>query len=69
MRAARRLNISQPPLTRKLKALEDELGAPLFERSARGMTPTPAGLRFVGLARAILASVEDARRAVTVSGG
>jgi DNA-binding transcriptional LysR family regulator len=64
-RAARRLHISQPPLTRRLRALEDELGALLFERSARGMTPTPAGAAFLPRARAILASVEAARRSVS----
>ena len=64
VRAARRLHISQPPLTRKLRALEEELGTELFERRASGMTPTPAGRLFVERARAILASVEDARRVV-----
>ncbi len=64
MRAAQRLHISQPPLTRRLRALEDELGAALFVRGARGMTPTPAGERFIERARAILASVDDARHAV-----
>lgn len=57
MRAARRLHISQPPLTRKLAALEDELGVRLFERSARGMTLTPVGETFVAEAAAILAAV------------
>lgn len=65
MRAARRLHISQPPLTRRLRALEDKLGAQLFERGARGMNPTAAGLRFVERARVILAAVDDARAAVT----
>lgn len=64
VRAAERLHISQPPLTRRLRALEEELGAELFVRSARGMTPTPAGERFIERARAILASVADARHAV-----
>jgi len=64
VRAAERLHISQPPLTRRLQALEDELGAALFIRSARGMTPTPAGERFIERARAILASVADARQVV-----
>lgn len=63
-RAAQRLHISQPPLTRRLRALEDELGAALFVRNARGMTPTAAGERFIERARAILASVDDARDAV-----
>ncbi|HEY4220090.1 MAG TPA: LysR family transcriptional regulator, partial [Myxococcota bacterium] len=37
-KAAARLHISQPPLTRKLSALEDELGAPLFTRRSTGMS-------------------------------
>lgn len=58
VRAARRLHISQPPLTRKLRALEDELGVALFERAARGMTPTPAGTQLLEDARAILTAVD-----------
>lgn len=58
VRAARRLHISQPPLTRKVRALEDELGVVLFDRGARGMRPTAAGERLVGRARGILAEVD-----------
>lgn len=60
VRAARRLHISQPPLTRKLAALEDELGVRLFDRTPRGMTLTPEGAAFVGEATAILAAVRRA---------
>ena len=59
-RAARRLHISQPPLTRKLAALEDELGVRLFDRRPQGMTLTPVGEVFVGEATAILAAVGKA---------
>ncbi|TNE86339.1 MAG: LysR family transcriptional regulator [Deltaproteobacteria bacterium] len=61
VRAARRLHISQPPLTRRLQALEHELGTVLFERLPRGMRPTPAGERVVAEARQILAAVDRLR--------
>lgn len=64
LRAARRLHISQPPLTRKVRALEDELGVSLFERSVRGMRPTPAGEALLSRARGILGAVEEAREVV-----
>lgn len=45
-RAAARLHMAQPPLTRQIRQLEDELGTPLFERGSRGLTLTPAGQFF-----------------------
>jgi LysR family transcriptional regulator, benzoate and cis,cis-muconate-responsive activator of ben and cat genes len=42
-RAALRLHLSQPPLTRHIQALETKLGAQLFNRTAWGMDLTPAG--------------------------
>lgn len=39
-RAATRLRVSQPTLTRQLQAIEQELGAPLFERGSQGVRPT-----------------------------
>ena len=63
-RAAQRLHVSQPPLSRQLRGLEDELGSPLFERTRRGMRLLPAGEVFLEHARAILARVDHAVAAV-----
>jgi DNA-binding transcriptional LysR family regulator len=63
-RAARRLHVSQPPLSRQLKNLEDELGAQLFARTPRGVRLLPAGHVFLQHARVILREIQAAAMAV-----
>jgi DNA-binding transcriptional LysR family regulator len=63
-RAAQRLHLTQPPLSRHILSLEDELGARLFERTARGMRLLPAGEALLPHARRILDAVDAAVRTV-----
>lgn len=63
-RAAERLHVSQPPLSRQIRDLEDELGVQLFERSAKSLRLTDAGRVFLNEARAVLDRAEEATRAV-----
>lgn len=71
--AAKRLNLSQPPVSLAIKELEDELGVRLFERSSRRIEITPAGEEALRDARVVLARTESlrehARNASRGSGG
>ncbi len=69
-RAALKLHVSQPALSRQVRDLEDELGFPLFERSAKSVRLTQAGKSFLNEARAVLQRVDDAvKTARAVAGG
>lgn len=59
-RAAKRLRVAQPPLSRHIRTIEGEIGAPLFQRTPRGMRLLPAGEVFLERARGILSAVDDA---------
>jgi len=63
-RAARRCAISQPPLTRHVRALEAELDARLFWRRPHGMELTEEGSRLLEHAREVLAMVRSPRAVV-----
>lgn len=70
-RAAQRLYVAQPAVSRQIRALEDEIGTPLFTRTTRGMTLLPPGRVFLDHAREILAAVGravDAARAQPAPG-
>src|SRR6266404_2623063 len=61
--AERKLHTSQPSLSRQIRDLEDEVGAKLLRRSARGIELTPAGRVFLDHARSVLSQVEAAAEA------
>ena len=68
-RAARRLHMTQPPLSRAIRQLEDELGAALLERTPKGVTLTPAGSAMYDEAVALLGHADRIRGRVTAAAG
>lgn len=64
-RAAQKLSMTQPPLSRRIQKLEREVGVPLFIRQPAGMTLTPAGKRFLTdayrISSTVAMAVESAR--------
>ncbi|MFD8971618.1 MULTISPECIES: LysR substrate-binding domain-containing protein [unclassified Streptomyces] len=63
-RAAEKLYVSQPALSKQIRALERQLGAPLFDRGRQGVALTPVGTALLPHARAALAAWEEGREAV-----
>ncbi|MFE0488814.1 MULTISPECIES: LysR substrate-binding domain-containing protein [Streptomyces] len=66
-RAAEDLHIAQPALSRQIRALEQDLGAPLFTRDTHGVTLTDAGRQLLDDAGPLLASAQAVRRRVTAA--
>ena len=70
-RASLKLHVSQPPLSRQIRDLEDELGFPLLKRTAKSVSLTEAGRTFLNEARAVLQRVDEGvkkARAVATAG-
>ena len=68
-RAAERLHTTQPAVSKRVRALEDELGARLLDRTARGVHATETGEALLGHARRALDAVDGAREAVRALSG
>ncbi|WP_073938009.1 LysR family transcriptional regulator [Streptomyces sp. CB02400] len=68
-RAAGRLHMSQPPLSRAIKQLETEVGAALLNRSSAGVTLTPVGAVLLDEARALLDQADRVRVRVAAAAG
>jgi DNA-binding transcriptional LysR family regulator len=67
--ATQRLHVAQPSLSRQIRDLEDEVGVPLLERTARAVRLTDAGRAFLDEARAILKHTNDAVLRARAIGG
>jgi DNA-binding transcriptional LysR family regulator len=68
-RAADRLTMTQPPLSRAIRRLEDEFGARLLERTPKGVELTPAGAVLYQEATALLKRADRLQRRVTAAAG
>jgi DNA-binding transcriptional LysR family regulator len=68
-RAAARLHMTQPPLSRAIRQLEADLGVALLQRSASGIRLTPAGTGLLSDARALLDHADRVRQRASAAGG
>lgn len=68
-RAAQLLHVAQPSLSAAVAAMEQRVGATLFERTGRRLTLTPAGASFVAAARQVLRDVDVLQSAVAEAEG
>lgn len=67
-RAAEKLGISQPALSRSIQKLEEELGQPVFERKTRAVALTEAGILLQSRAQQVLAILRDTKAEITDDG-
>ncbi|MBQ7455924.1 MAG: LysR family transcriptional regulator [Clostridia bacterium] len=61
-RAAEKLYMAQPNLSKALHELEEQMGFAIFRRTSRGVTPTPRGQEFLDCARGLLAQLRSMER-------
>ncbi|MGX0136461.1 DNA-binding transcriptional LysR family regulator [Cupriavidus metallidurans] len=66
--AAETLHLSQPPLSRAIRELEERLGTRLFDRNTNGVTLTPAGEKLLPYARSVAKLLREAEAALTPQG-
>jgi hypothetical protein len=67
-RAGERVHRTQSTVSQQIKRLEDDLGQPLLNRTAKDVTPTEAGERLLSYARRLLSLAEEARDVMTRPG-
>ncbi len=66
-RAAEQRGVSQSAFSRRIRALEDWIGTPLFDRGTHAIRPTAAGERFAETARTVLAALESGRQETRIA--
>ncbi|MBB6501050.1 LysR family transcriptional regulator [Pedobacter cryoconitis] len=67
-RAAERLHISQPPLSRMIQQIENDLGVLLFERTKRSVILTPAGSDFLQEAKQMISQMQAVKKRLAIYG-